>query len=50
MNESEISVVVPAVRIVKEKLGLCKTAVTSCRSLLRVLTTFQSERSNVSTQ
>lgn len=49
MNESEISVVVPAVRIVKEKLGLCKAAVASCRSL-RMLVTFKSERSNVSTQ
>lgn len=44
------SAAVPAVRIVKEKSGLRKAAVTSCRSPLRVLIMFKSERSDVSTQ
>lgn len=44
------SAAVPAVQIVKEKSGLRKAAVTSCRSPLRLLIMFKSERSDVSTQ
>lgn len=43
-------VVVPAVGIVKERSGLRRAPVTSCRSPLGVLITLKSERSNVSTQ